>query len=86
MTQVGQTEVPKVRKGRSRDTCDIHAGSQAHSDTCSADFDRHADADYHCDGDGEDSGHFDTWGHWDPRGPNAQCQFFFTFANIPRSL
>ena len=63
MTQVGQTEVPKVRKGRSRDTCDIHAGSQAQSDTCSTDFDRHADADDHCDGDGEDSGYFDTWGH-----------------------
>ena len=51
MTQVGQTEVPKVRKGRSRDTCDIHAGSQAQSDTCSAGFDRHADADDHGDGD-----------------------------------
>ena len=72
MTQVGQTEVPKVRKGRSRDTCDIHAGSQAHSDTCSADFDRHADDDVHCDGDGEDLGVFDTW--------------FSTFPDTPRSL
>ena len=60
MTQVGQTEVPKVRKGRSRDTCDIHAGSQAQSDTCSADFDHHADADDHGGGYGDDSGDFDT--------------------------
>ena len=59
MTQVGQTEVPKVRKGRSRDTCDIHAGSQAQSDTCSAGFDRHADADDHGDGDEKESGDFD---------------------------